>query len=123
MKFIPRFFHGVLDYLTSLVLMIAPNVFGFAEAGGPAVWVPRIVGLMILLQAMITEYELGLIKMIPINMHLMTDYVAAAFLVFAPWLFGFGQHVTPTITLVVAGGLVGGVTLLTEPRGRPRIMA
>jgi hypothetical protein len=121
MKIIPRFFHGVLDYMTGLLLLLAPNLLGFAHAGGPAVWIPRIIGLMILLQAMMTDYELGVMKMIPIRMHLMNDCVVAAFLVVSPWLFGFsGRFSTATIALVIAGFLVAGTTLMTETRGRPR---
>jgi archaellum biogenesis protein FlaJ (TadC family) len=54
-------------------------------------------------------------------MHLMTDYLVATFLMVSPWLFGFGNRsATATLTLVLAGFLVGGTTLMTEPRGRPR---
>ena len=121
MKIIPRFFHGILDYMTALFLLLVPNLLGFAHLGGSVVWLPRIVGLMILLQAMTTDYELGLIKIVPIKMHLMTDYLVATFLVIAPWLFGFSDRVaTATVALVIAGLVVAGTTLMTEPRGRPR---
>jgi hypothetical protein len=121
MKIIPKFYHGVLDYMSGLLLLAAPNLLGFAEAGGAAAWIPRIVGLMILLQAMVTDYELGLMKVMPIAMHLMTDYVVGAFLVAAPFLFGFyDRSPTAMVTLVVVGLLVLGSALLTQPRGRPR---
>jgi hypothetical protein len=121
MKIIPRFFHGVLDYMTGLLLLLSPNLLGFSEAGGAAVWVPRIAGLIILLQAMTTDYELGVIKMIPIKTHLMADYVLAAFLLVSPWLFGFSDRSQmATIMVVIAGCLVGGTTLMTQPVGRPR---
>lgn len=124
MKIIPRFFHGVLDYMTGLLLLLAPNLpnlLGSSHAGGAAVWIPRIAGLIILLQAMTTDYELGVIKIIPINIHLMADYGLAALLLASPWLFGFSNRSQmATITVVVAGCLVGGTTLMTQPRGRPR---
>ena len=119
MKLIPRFYHAILDYSVGLVLLLAPNILGFSDAGA-ATWVPRIVGMMLLLQAIMTDYELGLLKMIPFAMHLMSDYVAAAFLILAPSIFDFGTVRTITITLVVIGLLVLGVTAMTQPRGRPR---
>jgi hypothetical protein len=119
MKIVTRFFHGISDYTTGLLLLGAPNLFGFAETQGAAVWVPRIIGLMILLQATMTDYELGFIKIIPIAVHLMADYVAGLFLVAAPWLFGFSGLRTATLLLVVAGLLIMGLTWMTEPRGRP----
>jgi hypothetical protein len=106
--------------MTGLLLLLAPNLLGFAHAGGSAVWIPRIVGLMIVLQAMTTDYELGLMKVVPIKMHLMTDYLVAAFLVISPWLFDFSRLTTAMVTMVVTGLLVGCTTLMTEPRGRPR---
>jgi hypothetical protein len=47
MKIIPKFYHGVLDYLSGLLLLGAPNLLGFGHAGGTAAWIPRIVGLLI----------------------------------------------------------------------------
>src|SRR5947207_8497102 len=45
-----------------------------------------------LLEALTTDYELGAIKLIPMKMHLMADYVVAAFLVLSPWLFGKSRN-------------------------------
>jgi hypothetical protein len=121
MKIIPRFFHGVLDYLVGLFLILAPNLLGFADAGGAAVWVPRIIGLMVLLQALMTDYELGLMKVIPIRLHLMTDYAVGAVLIASPWLFGFSDSARAAmLAAVIAGMLVLGSTAMTQPRGRPR---
>jgi hypothetical protein len=50
-------------------------------SGAPLVWVPGIIGLTVLLQALMTGYELGLMKVIPIGIHLMADYLVGAFLV------------------------------------------
>jgi hypothetical protein len=92
MKTIPTFVHGVGDYLGGIVLLLAPNIFGFADVGGAAVMMPRIIGLIVLLQAMTTRYELGLVKALPMKMHLMNDYVAALVLAASPWLFGFNHE-------------------------------
>lgn len=120
MKMIPRFYHAVADYLCGVLLLLAPNLLGFADVGGAAVWVPRIVGLLILGQAMVTDYELGLMKLMPIAMHLMNDHVVGAFLLAAPWLFRFSALRVPTLTLTVVGLLVLGLTAMTQPAGRPR---
>src|SRR4051812_12307576 len=121
MKIIPKFYHGVLDYLSGLLLLAAPNLLGFADVGGAAVWVPRIVGLMILLQAAMTDYELGLMKVIPISMHLMTDYVVGIFLLLAPFLFGFYDDSRTATVLMIAMGIIAlGAATMTQPRGRPR---
>jgi hypothetical protein len=120
MKIIPRFFHGIADYASGLLLLMGPNLFGFDSIGGGAAWVPRSVGILILLQAMTTDYELGLMKIIPISMHLTTDYLVGAVLLVAPWFFGFAVHRAATILLTVTGLMVLGLTAMTEPKGRPR---
>jgi hypothetical protein len=121
MKMIPKFYHGVLDYMSGVLLLAAPNLFGFSEIGGVTVWIPRIVGLMILLQALMTDYELGVMKLIPIGVHLMTDYIVGAFLFLAPFVFGISaRSMGATVLLLVMAGLALGAAYMTQPRGRPR---
>jgi hypothetical protein len=120
MKIIPKFYHAVFDYMGGLLLLAAPNLLGFAEVGGAAVWVPRVVGLMVLMQAMMTDYELGLLKVLPITMHLMADYVVALLLIASPWVFGFSYVSRATTTVIIVGLLVLVLTMMTQPRGRPR---
>ena len=112
--------HGMLDYPVGLALLFAPNLLGFADAGGAAVWVPRLIGIITLVQSIFTRYELGLVKILPMRMHLMNDYLAGAFLAASPWLFGFYNAANQQIWLphLVVGIGVLLVTALTakEPR-------
>lgn len=121
MKIIPKFYHGVLDYMSGLLLLAAPNLLGFAEIGGATAWVPRIVGLMILGQALMTDYELGVMKVIPIGAHLMADYVVGALLLVAPFIFGISSRSLSATVLMVAMALMAfAAAAMTQPRGRPR---
>lgn len=120
MKFIPAYVHGIFDYIGGLMLLLAPNLFGFAEYGGAAVLIPRFLGAMILAQAMATDYEVGLIKVIPMKMHLMVDYFASAFLAISPWLFGFNNlPKNAWVPHVIVGIAVFILTMATQthPRG------
>ena len=108
-----------MDYIMGLLLLLAPTLFGFADVGGAAVWVPRIVGLMVLGQALTTDYELGVLKIVPIGMHLMNDYVVGALLIIAPFVLRFSRVSAAMALLVVCGLLVLGLTAMTQPRGRP----
>lgn len=119
---IPAWVHGVFDYVGGIALILAPNIFGFADLGGPAVVIPRIIGVLVLVQAMLTAYEVGIVKIIPMSMHLMNDYVASIFLAISPWLFGFNNN-SPRVWMphVIVGLAVFVVSLLTEKH--PRIEA
>ena len=83
--------HGVLDYLVAFALLLAPMLFGFSEYGGAAVAVPTVLGVGLLVYSLLTRYELGLVKVIPMRTHLTLDFIAAAVLALSPWLFGFSD--------------------------------
>lgn len=88
MKIISTRAHGVLDYLTGVLLIAAPWLFGFAT-GGVAQWLPQILGTMTILMSLITRYELSLAKLIPLDVHLAVDMASGLLLAVSPWLFGF----------------------------------
>ena len=119
MRVIPAYVHGIFDYIGAVGLMAVPYIFGFSEMGGPAVWIPRILGLVILVQSLMTDYEVGVIKMLPMKMHLMNDYIAAVFLAASPFLFGFyNEAYTVWLPHVVVGITVLLVSLATETEPR-----
>lgn len=89
MKVVSTFLHGIFDYVGGAALLFAPELFGFSEFGGAAVLIPRILGVVILLQSLMTDYEVGLFPIVSMRTHLLNDYVASLFLALSPWLFGF----------------------------------
>ena len=92
MRFISTRFHGVLDYLMGLVLLASPWLLNFNN-GGAAQYVPMIVGAMIILMSLFTDYEAGMSKGISMSTHLNMDILAGIFLAISPWLFGFASEV------------------------------
>ena len=93
MRFIPTQVHGVLDYLTAGVLIAAPSVLGFREHGMHT-GLPRALGVGTIGYSLLTDYELGLVKIIPMPMHLTLDAANGALLAGSPWLFGFAEEVS-----------------------------
>ncbi|WP_187264264.1 SPW repeat protein [Pontibacter beigongshangensis] len=92
MRFIPTRFHGILDYIVGLLLIASPWLFNFA-AGGAETWVPVIIGIVVLLQTIMTDFEVGVIRKIPMQTHLMMDFGIGVILAISPWLFGFADVV------------------------------
>lgn len=102
MRFINTRIHGILDYLMGLLLIVAPWLFGFAD-GGPAQLVPVILGIGALIYSLMTDYELGVIKVISMKAHLMLDLLSGIFLAASPWIFGFADQVfLPHLILGIA---------------------
>ncbi len=92
MRFISTRVHGIMDYLMGLLLIASPWIFDFA-AGGAETWVPVVIGIVMLLQAIMTDYEVGMIKTISMRTHLTMDLLAGLFLAASPWIFGFSDTV------------------------------
>ena len=92
MRFIPTRTHGVIDYLTGALLVAAPYLLGFAD-GTAAQWVPQILGAALVGASLLTDYELGVVRVIPMPVHRLLDVAAGALLAASPWLFGFADRV------------------------------
>lgn len=115
MRFISTRVHGMADYLMGLLLIVAPFLLGFAT-GGAAQWVPIILGVVMLASAIMTKYELGLMPLIPMPLHLTMDLLSGILLLVSPWLFGFAD--TVYLPHVVLGLLEIGASLTTEKQPR-----
>jgi hypothetical protein len=111
-KIINTRLHGILDYITALVLVLPwiVNIFGNNED----TWKIAAAGGLIFLYSMITNYELGLIRLIPMKVHLAIDVLAGLFLVATPFIFEHGIYTNWTMFVGIASLLI---TLLsaTEP--------
>ncbi len=92
MQFIPTRVHGVLDYLVSILLIAAPWLFGFAD-GGAEQWVPIVLGAGAILYSLLTDYELGVMRVLSMPLHLMLDIGSGIILAASPWIFGFADNV------------------------------
>jgi hypothetical protein len=92
MRFISTRTHGVLDYLMGVLLIVAPYLLGFAD-GSAAQWVPQILGAGAIVYSLLTNYEFGAVRLIPMPVHLMLDIGSGVLLAASPWLFGFADRV------------------------------
>jgi hypothetical protein len=118
-RVIPTRVHGILDYLGGLALILAPNIFGFTE-NDDATWVARIIGIALIVLALLTRYELGVLKVLPMSLHLWIDVLASIFLAASPFLLGFSdEDANVWVPHVVVGLLYLVISLMTEtvPRG------
>jgi len=118
MRFIPTAVHGVMDYIVGLALIAAPFVLGFNN-NGPAMWVPIILGIGMIVYSIFTDYELGLMRVLPMKAHLAIDAIGGLFLLASPWLFGFADYVWIPHVVVGAAALVSALITDTVPVGRP----
>lgn len=113
MKFIPSFVHGLLDYFFGISLVASPWLLGF-DRNGSATAIAVIFGVVLLLYSLLTNYECGVIRVIPFRIHLFIDWLVGLFLFTAPWFFGFADNNAEPF--YVFGMCIIGAALLTNPR-------
>jgi len=88
MQVIPTRVHGIVDYIVGALLIVAPWLFGF-DHGGAETWVPVALGTTTIVYSLCTDYERGVLRLIPMEAHLGLDLANAVLLAASPWLFGF----------------------------------
>ena len=113
MKPISRKTHSVLDYLMGVLLLSGPYLFGF-DGSSIESTVLFISGGAVIFYSLLTNYELGLIKVLPMKVHLTLDILSGLFLAASAWVFEFSrQTFLPHLTL----GLIEIITaVLTSLR-------
>lgn len=114
---IPTHWHAFFDYAMAFTLIGGPWIFTFHEslaATNISLWSgAAIAGLSIF-----TRYEGGLVRVIPMQFHLIIDIVLGLFLIISPFLFDFGEEgysFHMVIGLIVLGG---GIFTSSQPRKR-----
>lgn len=114
--------NGILDLIVVAVLFVAPWVLNFSDhAMSP---VSRALGAMLLFYSLCTKYELGLVRFIPLPVHLFLDLCMAVLLGAAPIHFAMGGF--PAFVFVVLGVIMAVAAFFTRhadlqpsPHNRP----
>jgi hypothetical protein len=88
MRFINTRVYGILVYLSGVFIILSPFLFGFAD-GGPAQNVTLLTGIIIIAMSVLTNFEFGVLKIIPMYIHLIMAALIGFFLIMSPWLFDF----------------------------------
>lgn len=105
--------HGVLDYLSVVALFLVPRLMNWDER---LVQIGTVAAIAVLLNGLLTRYELGLFKAIPMRAHLAVDLLLGlAFLGMAFFLDGIDG--TQRIVLGAFGlfTVFAGLATDTEP--------
>jgi len=107
MKTISRKTHAMLDYGSVILLFASPWLFNFSDVP-TARTIAMVSAILILLMSLLTNYEAGIAKMVPMKAHLSADVLLGIFLAASPWLFGFSSetylfHLLMGVVAIFAG--------------------
>src|SRR5204863_4922279 len=117
-RLLPAWLHAVADYAVGgLLIIVAIATGGSTGAVGTGI----VVGATVLAVSMMTQYPLGVVKVLPFTVHSAGDYLAAALLLGSPWVLNFADGDTGlTAFYVVAGIAVLAVSLVTNYQYSPK---
>jgi hypothetical protein len=80
--------HGAIDYVTGTGLLAAPALLGIPDEPAAARAL-RAAGLAATAYSLLTDYEFGLVRVIPMPAHLAMDAASGVLIAASPWFFGF----------------------------------
>ena len=117
-RLLPARVHGMADYGSAFALIVVALVVG---GSGRAVGTGVVLGAVLLVVSIFTDYPLGLVKVIPFVVHSAGDYVGAAGLIAAPFVLGFNDTDGGlTAFYVFMGVALVAVSLVTDYGDTPR---
>jgi SPW repeat len=96
--------HAPVDYILGIILIAAPWILGYSEVTG-AKWTSIIAGVIMIGSALMTNNELGLIRIVPMHVHLALDGLIGIVLLVAPWIFWYSDQDTNVWLPMIAIGL------------------
>jgi hypothetical protein len=94
LRVIPTAVHGIIDYASSGALYTTPTLLGLNDMP-PSARTLRLASGGAVASSLLTDYELGVVKLIPMPVHLTLDVMSGALLAASPWLFGFAKDNGP----------------------------
>lgn len=98
--------HGLLDYFTSLILILSPFFFDF-QGSKIHETIAVSIGCLMIINNMLTDYEYGVFRVFKMEFHLAADIFFATALLTSSWLFNATENV---VTFFLALSIFEAVT-------------
>jgi hypothetical protein len=115
MKFLSPRAHSIIGLIVGILLVLAPNIFGFTDAQTSASAVPRIIGIIIIISELSVKGSISGFGFISMKMHIIMDVLLGTFLAASPWIFGFNDDGTNAwLPHLLVGLIVIGYALVTR---------
>jgi hypothetical protein len=118
-RVIPTKVHGAIDYVKAPALVAAPELLRLDGARASAL-APRAAGVAAAVYGPLTDYELGVRRIIPMRVHVLLDALAGGALAVAPWLSGSARHgLRHWLPHAIVGGSELALALTTRTKPKP----
>ena len=91
LRLIPTSVHGMIDYTAGCTLYATPALLGLSDVPASARTL-RLASGAAIASSLLTDYELGVVKVVPMPVHLTLDIASGALIAASPWLVGFAKN-------------------------------
>lgn len=127
MRYISTRVHGVWDYAVGMLLIMLAGLPP-AESTEGSVATSLVFGMVLILNGLLTDHEVGAVGLLTMPFHLWIDLMAGLHLAAAPWFFNFSHalylpHLVIGVLVVTVGlttkKLPSYVPAMRQTRGRP----
>lgn len=87
MKFVTKQIHAYLDYPVAIALIGLPFLLGLGNSNPIAFQLSVGTGIAALILTILTDHQLGLIRVVSYKTHLIVDFLVGLVFVLAPFIF------------------------------------
>src|SRR6195952_1384659 len=91
---LPLRLHAMIEPVAGLLLVVAPWIFGFSDAGD-ATTVSVVLGALVLVTGLTTRWRMGVVKLLSLGAHRAMDLGVAVLAIVAPFALGFSTAGPP----------------------------
>jgi hypothetical protein len=116
MKIISPTVHGVIDYMSVILVAMAPNVLNLPPAAANLAY---FLAGSYLVVTLLTRMPLGLVRVLPFKVHGIIEFLSGLLIIASPWLFGFADNERARMFFIGLGIFVFIVFMLTDWREVP----
>jgi hypothetical protein len=111
---VPLPIHGLLEYGAGVLSIAAPFLFSFETDVAKVTSV--LIGVAVLVLAVVTASPTGILRNLPLDSHIVLDYVLAIVLIASPFVFGFTDDGSALAYFLILGVAHLLMTVLTRFR-------
>jgi hypothetical protein len=111
---VPLALHGLIEYAGGALTVVAPFTLNFDS--DIAIAIAVIIGSGVIVLGLATQAPTGVFRTVPLDSHIVLDYVLGLVLVASPFVFGFTDDETALAYFLIAGVGYLALTVLTRFR-------
>jgi len=115
MKVISPRMHGYLDFLTVILFLLAPTLFGLNQIPALLAYCLAAIHLLVTLAS---DFPFGIVKIIPFPVHGWIERVVGPALIAVPFILGFAADEIARNFYIGTGVVIIIVGILTDYQGK-----